>query len=243
MDGRWKSVQGLQSNWSGTVTYSLTKIKMFEQCGAKYRYRYLDKVEETQNAASKRGTDTHSALERFIKDGDKLPPELEFYHGFLTQLKQHPVPIFTEERIAVRKDWSACPDGEEPYLLAYIDLSRYVEVSGNLWDWKSGKIYPDHEDQKELYTAMVFGSRPELEVITFTHVYVDLGKNREKVFSRDFDFARIKEKWEKKIEAIENTMKTIGKGGFPVGQVLIPKPQFFCRYCGYSKFMGGPCPF
>lgn len=215
------------------MTYSLTKIKMFEQCGAKYQYRYIDRIKEKQNEYAARGTEVHGNLEAFVKDGTPLLGKLEFYHGFLTQLKQHPVPICTEERIALRKDWSAAPDGEEPYLLAYIDLSRYVEVQAHLWDWKTGKIYPDHDDQKELYSAMVMGARPEIQVVTFNHVYVDIGKNRERAFSRDFDFDRIRQKWDSKIATIEATD----------ARTLIPKPQFLCRYCSYSKFQGGPCRF
>lgn len=215
------------------MTASLTRIKTLEQCGAKYDYRYLQRIKDTAGPAAQRGTDIHRSIEGFIREGTPLAGPLEFYHGFLTQLKQNPVPIESEIRIALTEQWKPCPEADVPWLLAYLDLLRRVEASANIWDWKSGKIYPDHDDQKELYSLMVLAAFPEIEVVTFAHVYVDLGKNREKIFSRFSDYERLKAKWEGKVRRLDSVKQN----------ELIPNPSFLCRYCSYSSSKGGPCRF
>lgn len=216
------------------MTWSLTKVSTLEQCGAKYKFKYVDKIKEIAGEHAQRGTDIHATLESFIRTGSpRLEGKLEFYHGFLTQLRSHPVPLEPELRIALTKEWTVCPDDQEPWLIMFLDLFRRVEVSASVWDWKTGKIYPKHDDQKELYALGVFCAHSDIEVVTATHVYVDLGQNRERIYSRAFDFERLKEKWGEKGKRLERLTE----------QDYIPRPQFLCRYCSYSKEKGGPCKF
>lgn len=216
------------------MTASLTKIKMLDQCGAKYKYRYIDKLKEQQNEFAARGTEIHSQLENFILGKtERLDGKLEFYHGFLSQLRSHPIPIIPELRVAIRSGW--VPESDEtaePWLVGYLDLFRTVEVSAHFWDWKTGKQYPSHDEDMELYALMVLAAYPHVEVVTATYTYVDLGKNRERIFSREFDWDK-RLKWQAKIERMDKLQ--------PFD--LIPKPQFLCRYCGFSQTRGGPCLF
>jgi PD-(D/E)XK nuclease superfamily len=215
------------------MTWSLTKVKTLAECGARYDFRYNKRLKEPKNEYAQRGTDIHANLEGFIRDGTPLTGKLEFYQGFLTALKNHPVPVTPELRIALTREWKPCPDDEEPWFIAFLDLFRRVEVNANFWDWKSGKIYDDHDDQKEVYALGIFCAYPEIEVVTATHVYVDLGKNREKVFARQFDFERLRDKWGSRALQLDNLQP----------QDLIPKPSYKCRFCGFSKAVGGPCRF
>lgn len=214
------------------MPWSLTKLKTFEQCGAKYDYRYNQKLPDVSTPAAQRGSDIHKTLEGFIRGTvPTLTGPLEFYHGFLSALKAAPVPLQTEYRIALRRDWSSCPTGEEPWYVGYIDLFRTVEVSAHLWDWKTGKHYPDHLEDMEVYALASLSAHPEVEVVTVTYTYVDKGQNRERIFSRQFEYDGLKEKWAARVEKMEKATQ------------FIPNPQFLCRYCPYSRGNGGPCQF
>lgn len=214
------------------MTWSLTKLKKFEQCGAKYDFRYNQKLPEQPSVYAQRGKDYHTELELFIKgERSTLTGPLEFYFGFLSALKSNSVPLHTEYRIALKADWSACPDGETPWFVGYLDLFRQVEVSAHNWDWKTGKIYPDHIDDMEVYGLSILARHPEIEVVTVTYVYLDKGQNREKIFSRQFDFPLLKEKWAARVKKMEEAT------------TFIPNPTYMCRFCSYSKVNGGPCAF
>jgi hypothetical protein len=106
-----------------------------------------------------------------------------------------------------------------------------VEVQANFWDWKTGKHYPEHLSDMEVYALAVFSAYPEIQVVTGTYTYVDKGQNRERIFSREFEYDTLKGKWAPRVEAMEKAT------------MFIPNPQFLCRYCTYSRANGGPCPF
>lgn len=215
------------------MTWSLTKLKTFEQCGAKYDFRYNQKIPDKSGPAAERGTAIHKTIEGFIRgvEGIALTGSLEFYHGFLTALKESQVPLYPEYRIALRQDWTPCPDGESPWYVGYLDLYRAVEISANAWDWKSGKPYPDHDQDKEVYALAIMAAKPEIQVVTVTYTYVDKGQNRERIFSREFEYEALKKKWGDRVARMEAATQ------------FIPNPQFLCRYCSYSKVNGGPCRF
>lgn len=214
------------------MPWSLTKLKTFEQCPAKYDYKYNKKLPDPSSAAAADGQRKHKELESFINGTiATLTGPLEFYYGFLTALKASPVPLRTEYRIALNRDWTPCPDGQEPWYVGFLDLFRKVEVSANFWDWKSGKIYPGHVEDMEVYALATMAAHPEIEVVTATYTYIDKGQNRERIFARQFEFDALKSKWTPRVERMEATTQ------------FIPNPQFLCRYCAYSKANGGPCPF
>jgi hypothetical protein len=215
------------------VAWSLTKLKTFLQCGAKYDYRYNQRLPDISSLASQRGTQIHATLAGFIAGTNPLEGPLEFYHGFLTALKDSAVPLYTEKKIALRQDWTAIPDSsdEKAWFVGYLDLYRETEDHANYWDWKTGKIYPDHLEDMEVYALAVMAAKPRLETVTAIYAYVDKGQKRERTFVRQAEYDTLKEKWSEKVRRMEGTTQ------------FIPNPQFMCRYCPYSRAQGGPCPF
>lgn len=174
--------------------------------------------------------DNHKSLEDFIRDGTPLPPNLDFYTGWLNELRGPAA--FPEHKIAVDDKWQLCSwDDQNAYMRSIVDL-KYV-VSDDVvvnYDWKTGKIYPDHSDQKQLYAAMVSAEHPQALEIQSIHVYVDLGKNTKEEYHRD-KILPIREQWDKRIQAVVSDDQHI------------PSPGFHCTWCGYSRKVGGPCRF
>lgn len=103
-----------------------------------------------------------------------------------------------------------------------------------IYDWKTGKIYPEHDDQKALYSVAAFSEYPSVHQVRAIHVYFDLGQIRQKTFHKD-EMHELRNKWNvragKYLEALKN----------PDG--MIANPGYHCRWCSFSASKGGPCRF
>lgn len=211
-------------------SHSLTKITTHEKCALKYKFRYILDLPETKGAAATRGVGLHKSIEDYLNEGIPLPPELDYYQGWLETLRG-PV-AFPEHKIAVDKDWRLCGwEDPDAYMRSVIDLKYVVSPDTVVnYDWKSGKIYPDHVDQKELYAVMVSAEHPEALAIQSIHVYVDLNKNTQQEFHRD-QIPTMREKWDRRIKVVVED------------EQHMPSPGYHCTWCGYSRKIGGPCRF
>lgn len=220
-----------------TVRWSLSKLGTFEKCPAKYRFKYILKVEEPKHAAASRGIGIHKDIEMFLLGQASLPPALDFYHGFLTGLKQYE--IKPEHRVTLDKDWSPCEDGAEGHwLTSVLDLKVITPEQILIYDWKSGKIYPEHDDQKDLYSITAFAEHPTVSTVRAIHVYVDTNKTREKVYHRD-QVHDMRKQWADRAGKLERSHKEASTYIDP----FIPNPGYHCTWCSFSKSKGGPCRF
>lgn len=216
------------------MKWSLTKLTTSEQCHAKYKFRYKDHLKSKPGGAAARGIDNHKTVELFVKgEIDGLPPDLDFYQGFFTGLRA--TDKFPEHRVSLRRDLTVCEwDDPEVWVQAVLDLKVLCSPSiANVYDWKTGKIYDDHDDQKELYALCVFAEHPEVREVRAIHVYLDLGQNREKTFHRD-QVPDMWARWRTRVSFLER----LDEGG-----IFVPNPGFMCRYCPFSRSQGGPCRF
>jgi hypothetical protein len=219
------------------VRWSLSKLSTFEKCPAKYRFKYLLKIEDSKHAAASRGIGIHKDVEMFLLDQAPLPPALDYYQGFLTGLKQYE--IKPEHKVCLKRDWSTCEDGAEGHwYTGILDLKLVTPAQIQVYDWKSGKIYPDHDDQKELYSLAAFAEHPTVYSVRAIHVYFDLNKNREKEYHRD-QMPELRKQWEARVAKLERSHSEVTSYIDP----FIPNPGYHCTWCSFSKSKGGPCRF
>lgn len=212
------------------TSYSLTKITTHEKCALKYKFRYILNLPSAKSETAQRGIDSHKYIEDKLKINAPLPAQLSHYDTWLTQLQGEG--CFPEHKIAVDKNWELCGfEDPEAYIRSVLDLKYVVspqEIA--IYDWKTGKIYDDHADQKRLYSAMAFAEHPTVYSIKAIHVYVDLGKNVEMGFHRD-QIAALRAHWDQRIRNLELDVE------------FIPSPGYHCKWCTYSRAAGGPCRF
>lgn len=212
------------------MSFSLTKVTTHEKCALKYKFRYILNLPETRGPAATRGVNLHKNIEDYIRESIPLPAELNHYQAWLASM-QGPN-SYPEHKIAVDDKWQLC-GWEDPdcYIRSILDLKYVVsDVSVAIYDWKSGKVYDDHDDQKRLYSAMTLAEHPDALEFRAIHVYVDLGKNKEMVFHRD-QLPAFQQDWDRRIAAVAQDSE------------YIPSPGYGCKWCGYSKVVGGPCRF
>lgn len=213
------------------MSWSLTSLQTFEQCGKKYFLKYVEKIPEVRNQFASRGVDLHKIIEsQFGAVAEPLPPDLTHYAQFFDNLQKYE--CRPEHKLALTKTWEACAwDSPDVWWRGVIDLLVLpTEEVAYVYDWKTGKIYPDHDDQKEIYSIAVGCHFPNLREVRAIHVYVDLGRNKEKHFHVD-QLLALRDRWVRRALAPETAVE------------FIPNPTFKCRYCSYSREKGGPCPF
>jgi hypothetical protein len=219
------------------MRHSLSKTECFERCGQKYKYKYLEKIPEPKGMSASRGTLYHTNVELYLKGEGALHEDLEYYREFFETLKdmaaRGQIKLEMERKYEIARDWGPCNGTEGDTLVAVIDLMFYWNPHVVLvYDWKTGKIYPEHKDQRELYSAIIMSADPTVDVVQFYHCYFDQHENRSQEIHREH-LPKIKERWSKKMAEVADA--------HPL--TLVPKPQFLCEWCGYRKAIGGPCKF
>jgi hypothetical protein len=212
------------------VIHSLSRLGTFEKCAKKYEFKYVKKLPEQRGPSANRGIEQHAIIEAYL-DGKlpELPADLSFYQSFLEGLRSRP--IQSEAKLAVNEYWEAVEwDDQNVYIRSVLDLLIPLDQQVHIYDWKTGKIYDDHDDQKELYTLIAAAHYPDSSDFLATHVYLDLGQNRYKKYSRE-ELQPMRERWMARFEKQEKATE------FPYN------PQYSCRWCSFSKKNGGPCLF
>lgn len=209
------------------MKHSFSKLKCFEQCPAKYNYRYNLNLADTPGPAAQRGTLMHKFFEDYLATpGVLVPPDLTMYTGFLNNLKT--MGAKPEFKFNLNEEW--IPVEKSSWLVGYIDALIVDPPDATVFDWKTGKEYDDHYEQKEIYALGTFYTFPELSNVRAVHVYTDLGRNTERIYHKD-QMPAMRDRWTDRFKKLEAATD------------FFPKPQFLCRYCSYSTSNGGPCRF
>lgn len=207
------------------MSWSYSRYSTYKKCPAKYKFKYVDKLVEPQTFHTSRGLDYHAQIENYLRGNiEELMPELSFYKGFLDVLKQQKV--LPELKLQVNENWE--PVEENGWFTCIIDAVVIFPSHAIKYDWKTGKIYDDHMMQRELYALALFSHYP-LEHVQAIHTYLDSKENRMTTFHRD-QVPHLREKWNERA-------KTLDSGDYA------PNPSYACRWCGFSRYKGGPCQF
>lgn len=210
------------------MSWSLTSLTTYEKCPAQYKYRYIDKIPTPPaGGAAARGTEIHATLERYLTGGlDELPSEINYWTSLCKALKEQGA--IPEHTIKLGRAWN--PVTEDHWYKGVLDVKVLKGEEATVIDWKTGKIYPGHDDQKTLYSLAVFAEEPSVLRVRARHIYLDLGKERERVFDRN-EVLQLRTAWEQRVERLENAKE------------FLPSPHYGCRFCPYSNGNGGPCRF
>lgn len=215
---------------------SYSAYDAFHKCGAKFKFKYLDKLVEVRanDDAARRGTDMHKSLEDYVNGTTNewpasIPVQWRPYVNAVRALPQK----FTEYRFAVNREFEVRPwDGA--WLVGVFDVVAIAKGGLLVIDWKTGKHRVEHGTQAELYALLALLGEPDTEEVTVEFVYLDHPQQLvvPHVYGRA-DTPRLMKLWSDRFNVIENT----------VAEKMLEKPSPLCGWCGYSKRVGGPCRF
>lgn len=215
--------------------WSLSALKLFERCKYAYKCRYLLRVPTTYGAAAQRGVDTHKVIEMNLTEGHPLSLELDQKWGnAFREIKQLPIQI--EHKIGLTDEWTLAPNYKDAWSRMVLDAKVKKPGGYVIYDWKTGKEYDEHYEQKELYSLGVLSEHPEETTVTAVHVYLDLGKQTKREYHRDQLLAR-RAQWDSRAKKLQGYLEAGDTGQW------IPEPNYFCKWCSYSKGNGGKCKF
>jgi RecB family exonuclease len=218
------------------VSYS--KLKCYEQCPAKFKFKYIDNLPEESGPAASRGTRIHSLLEDAIKGQARLPLDhpdpdhevAEKYYDFCDTLRK----VGAEAEIKLKVNQEFQPASQDVWITGIIDVLYvdYVNNQAKIWDWKTGKKYDEHVDQGNFYSMLTLAAFPEVEVVEPCFVYVDDRRNwpMEPV-KRGMQFEALKQEYTTRIKWLD------------YAESYVPNPGWYCNYCSFAASKGGPCPF
>jgi hypothetical protein len=213
------------------MTWSLSRLKTFEQCHAKFDYQYnLGLDRGSSGPAAERGVAIHKDIENSLKGAAPAPTESGHVGDLINALKLSGAKFHPECNIKLDREWKQVVVGDYWYH-GILDLLVFPEVGvAHIRDWKTGKIYPDHDKQKELYALAVFCAFPETQEIQTFFDYLDQGKTITRTFHPHM-VEPAKERWSRRVARMESATE------------FMPMPGYACRWCGFSKAKGGPCRF
>lgn len=207
---------------------SYSQMAEYDTCPFKFADRHRMGNKPPERSASNRGQELHDKLEEFFTGRSPFPSQdrvLRPWQRLMEGLSlKNPS---AEGEVAARKDWSSCGWWDKDCdKRGKHDLRIYEGDSVDIFDWKSGQIYPDHEKQGENYCAL----EPGAYRIYRTHfAYLDAPLV---VHTREYAHDQVlgmRNKIDAKIEVMRSDL------------LCAPTPSSKCYYCHLSYKKGGPC--
>jgi len=217
--------------------YSYSRLATFAKCPAKFKYNYIDKIDVpfVPSPAMERGTEIHNSLEAYVnKQTERLHEDIHQHYGeFFFHIREN---FECQPEVKWGLNWELEPcdynDGN-CMVRGFMDL-RFVPEDDNIqvFEYKTGKIYPEHSHQQWLYGTATLLEYSDAEGVDVTAIYLDQKQNKKIYYPASMLF-EYKPMLLREIQTIEE---------LPLDQ-FISKPQWTCRWCQFSKANGGPCQF
>jgi len=212
--------------------WSYSRYSNYIKCPFKLKCSAILKIKEPSNYAMDRGTAIHSKGEQYLLGGIRgIPKEYNLFGTALKAIKL--LGAVPEVDLAVDRKWSpsAGDAWDSVWCRAKVDADVSAEGVATLIDYKTGRVYPTHEEQGELYSVCKFAHAPDIKHIDVEFWYLDSGEVGKFAYERK-DFEKLKRNW------VDKTKKMLSDTKF------LPTPGTACNRCYYSSKHGsGPCKF
>ena len=219
------------------MVFSYSSLATFKQCPQKFKFAYIDRVEVTQELASpamERGTKIHNSVEDFLLGKSEfLHPDIHKNYGqFMTGLRQEPGKLLPEWKWGVTWDFKPCEYSAPNCMIhGYMDavvLPEDEKANIPLYEWKTGKQYPEHASQANKYATALMIHHPERPGVDAMITYFDQ-TDYKKIYYPEGMMNNYTHMMRREIDEV------VFEKRFPT------KPSFKCRWCKFSRDNGGPC--
>lgn len=221
--------------------WTISALKDYETCPAKYRWSYLfdasdwlaigyKVVPDKGSPAMQRGTDVHATCEQYLLGTiamDGLHKDIrQSWRTLLDGLKLKGAK--PEVQWEVDAGWNPRMPGDDLWLRAKIDAHYVAGDRMVLIDFKTGKPYTANREQMEVYALLGFAMHDDVGTIQTELWYFDHDATDEKTFRRE-DAPKLARKWE------QRAGRLLDAKDYP------PRPNRLCGWCPYNLSKGGPC--
>ena len=218
----------------GQPAWSYSSLTAYETCPRRYELtKVLKKVTEPQTDATIWGNQVHKALELRVKDKTPLPKGMSMYEPLCAKLDVAPGQVFTEKKMALNAQfqpvaWMA----KDCWVRSILDVQIDAGKNAAVLDWKTGKAKPE-SSQLMLSAAFMFHSRPYVQKVTTSFVWLKENTTTKEVFTRD----QLPEIWQEflpRVQRLEIAYRDNKWEAKPSGlcREWCPVGKALCEHCG-----------
>jgi len=157
------------------IAGSYSRIDMFKRCPKRFWHTNIakDLGPYVQTEQQKQGDLVHKILEKYIRDGQPVPPGYEYLIPLASAVRSFPGTSLAELQLAVDANLRPCGSKEwdKVWIRFIIDV---LKLRGNVaWagDWKTGKRTFD-ELQLKMFAAAVFVHYPDVDTVATNYVWL-----------------------------------------------------------------------
>ena len=208
-------------------SWSLSKIQAYYSCPLKYKMIYLKGIRQKASPAMDRGNVIHAKAEKFL-DGTirGMPNELVKLKEPYKKLKKNKPLV--EVKLSVDDAWNYT-EWKTGWCRGILDVFDRIDNEIIIIDHKTGRIYPKHSEQGEIYSCLASSTANDVKNYHVEFWYIDQGVIKSYDFSAD-EVEELKKKW--KVKAI----KVLSATRFPA-----TPSHDACRWCHIRTDKGGTC--
>lgn len=237
---------------------SYSRYTDYEKCPALAKYKHVERLKEPSNPALEKGNLIHALAQVWVSgklppremdnfkfyrkleaviDNKKIPEELERFEEEFAKLRK--VKAVCEQQWAFNEDWS---EGDwfsktawlrikvDAFWLEQVKTKKLTSTTVHIIDYKTGREYPTHDEQRSLYALGAFLMFPDVARVVAWHWYLDAGVERKGDWSSAAADG-LKTYWQRNFTAMLND------------RTFAPNPNPGCRYCHFRKSNQGPCEY
>jgi len=205
------------------IKWSYSGLKDYSNCPKQYHeVKVLKRFAKKPTQQMLYGTQVHTALENYVKDGTPLAKNYERYKKQLDPLREMSGIKYPEHRMAITYDKEPCTFGAKDYWARGIaDLLVIDEDQGFIVDYKTGSNkYPDPK-QLQLMALMAFAHFPELQHIKAGLLFVA----HEHFVTSEYTREKIDEYWQDFYWELERMRLSYENGSWQAN------PTPLCGWC------------
>ena len=215
--------------------WSYSVVNQHRKCPQVIRFTKIERLPEPENTAIQRGKGIHGELAHLVNTGEwpegALIPHQEIWKKRLGHL--HGAGAIAEQQIAFTKDWKQVAwYGANVWVRIVMDAMLVLKDMVRVHEFKTGKVYPEHEKQKRLYALAALKLNPTLDVVVVGCDYIDDPERAD-------DLTRFTRAQELSLEQefAEFAQPLLSETIFPAA------PGTHCRWCHFRRSNAGPCAF
>jgi CRISPR/Cas system-associated exonuclease Cas4 (RecB family) len=219
------------------TTWSYSAASQYMKCPKQYEYARVERLPQPSSPALERGNRVHAQLERALRADatDAGVPEVSLIDYVAELRSRQPV---VEEMWHFDRDWQFVGTEFTPRSWLLVKMDAYVPPvvgkkarNAHVVDWKTGRQYPEHELQGELYAVAVAAKEGErVRGVDVDMVYVDQAHVEKWTLELGGGVLE-----EAQSEWRERAEKMLGDTTYRA------TPGRACNWCPFSGRKGGPC--
>lgn len=211
-----------------TKAISYSGKSLYKKCPRKWHRAYILGIRTPPHPKAERGTLLHDKLDKYFLGeqvypaGDKCLAPWQSYMENLNRFSPA-----SEAEVAVDSNWEPCAfDDPNAYFRGKKDLDIRTAIRKHIYDWKSGKVYPDHVLQGQAYVAL---DPEDFAQYTVRFAYLDIPRYVRAWHYTADDKKRFRDEITQEIEVIR------------MDETWDPNPGDECQWCELSWRRGGDC--